>query len=219
MKSIKITSIDDQAKISGEETLSSSVFEKPASPALITQAVLAFLSNQRRALATTKSRGEVVGSGRKIWRQKGTGRARHGDRQAPIFVGGGIAHGPTGGQNYKKKLSQKMAQKALFSILAEKIKAKKVYLVKALELKKTKEAAVFLENLRKNLKAEGKIAFLLTKEEKELKRALQNLKQVTVLNTESLNSYYLLRSDFLLITDSALKEIKTLLGEKNASKH
>ncbi|HUV72563.1 MAG TPA: 50S ribosomal protein L4 [Clostridia bacterium] len=219
MKSLKISTINAQAKVSGEETLASPVFEKPASPALIAQAVLSFLSNQRRALATTKSRAEVAGSGRKIWRQKGTGRARHKDRQAPIFVGGGIAHGPKGAGNYQKRLSQKMAQRALFSILAEKIRAKKVFLVEVLKFKKSKEAAVFVEDLKKNLKAEGKIAFLLTKDESQLKRALRNLKGVVTLNTESLNSYYLLNTDFLFMTKLALKQVKVLLGEKDASKH
>jgi len=70
------------------------------SPVLLSQAVNRFLANQRRARPRTKTRAEVRGSGAKIWRQKGTGHARHGDRQAPIFVGGGIAHGPTGRQNY-----------------------------------------------------------------------------------------------------------------------
>lgn len=69
--------------------------------ALVAQATRVFLSNQRRAKAKTKQRGEISGSTRKIWRQKGTGRARHGDRYAPIFVGGGVAHGPTG----KEKLA------------------------------------------------------------------------------------------------------------------
>lgn len=213
MKSIKISTIDDSGKVVGEKAVSTPVLESPASPALVTQSILAFLANQRRALAKTKTRGEVVGSGRKIWRQKGTGRARHGDRQAPIFVGGGVTHGPRGDRNYTKKLNQKMAQKAVLSILVDRIKEKKVFLVGELKLKKTKQAADFLRELKKNLKAEGKIAFLLSREE-ETKRFLKNLKAVTLLDVDAFNSYFLLNTDFLFITEKAWEKLQKRLEGK-----
>ncbi len=88
----------------GKVTLPSEIFAAKINNQLMAQAVRVFLANQRKARAKTKTRGKVEGSGKKIWAQKGTGRARHGDRYAPIFVGGGISHGPTGKENFKLKM-------------------------------------------------------------------------------------------------------------------
>lgn len=213
MKSLKISTIDDKGQISGEQSFSAPALQSPGSLVLVSQAVKAFLSNQRKALAKTKTRGLVAGSKSKIYRQKGTGRARHGDRQAPIFVGGGVSHGPTGTQNYKKKINQKMAQKALATVLAEKIKDKKAFLVQGAEFAKTKEAASYIEKVRESLKVQGEVAFVLTKED-NLRRFLNNLKDVRVLNAESLNSFYLLKADLVLITDPAFKALAQYLGAK-----
>ncbi|MGI5826626.1 MAG: 50S ribosomal protein L4 [Patescibacteria group bacterium] len=213
MKSLKISTIDAKGEISGEQALSASAFENLGSLVLVSQAVKAFLSNQRKALAKTKTRSLVFGTKSKIYRQKGTGRARHGDRQAPIFVGGGVSHGPTGTQNYKKKINQKMTQKTLATVLAEKAKDKKVFLVQGAEFTKTKEAASYIEKVRESLKVQGEVAFVLTKKD-NLRRFLNNLKDVQVLNAESLNSFYLLKADLVLVTDSAFKALEQYLGAK-----
>ncbi|HUW24456.1 MAG TPA: 50S ribosomal protein L4 [Patescibacteria group bacterium] len=207
MKNLKIAIINSQGEVAGEAVFAPAASEVSGKVNLVTQAVRVFLANQRRARAHAKTRGEVSGSTAKIWRQKGTGRARHGDRQAPIFVGGGVAHGPTGGQNYHQKLNRKMGRRAILAVLAEKAKEKKIYLVKDLNLKKTKEAAAFLAKVRQSLKSEGKIVFLLAKGE-EGRLALRNLKAVTVSNTESLNPYFLLLADLVLITEAALKALE-----------
>lgn len=213
MKSLKISIIDNKGEVGGEQSLAVASSEGSGAAILVSQAVKAFLSNQRKALAKIKTRSLVVGSKSKLFRQKGTGRARHGDRQAPIFVGGGVAHGPVGNQNFKKKINQKMTQKTLATVLAERIKDKRVYLVKGAEFEKTKEASSFLEKVKESLKIQGEVAFILSKKD-NLRRTLNNLKDVQVLNVESLNSFYLLKADLVLVTESAFKALEPYLGAK-----
>jgi large subunit ribosomal protein L4 len=218
MKNLKITVIDTQGKIAGEASLALDS-EVGGAAALVTQAVRAFLANQRRARAHAKTRGEVSGTTAKVWRQKGTGRARHGARKAPIFVGGGVAHGPTGTQNYRQRLSQKASQKAILSVLADKAREKRLFLVKDFGFKKTKEAAAFLAQVRESQKAEGKVAFLLAKSE-AARRFLANLSGVEVLSTESLNAYFLLRADIILASEAALKALESRFeGRKTNDTH
>jgi large subunit ribosomal protein L4 len=101
---MQVTVVDTTGKSKGKITLPDEIFAVKARPSLLAQAVRVYLTNSRQGSAQVKSRGQIRGSGRKIWRQKGTGRARHGDRYAPIFVGGGIAHGPSGEENGLEKL-------------------------------------------------------------------------------------------------------------------
>ena len=98
--------VDVKGKSKGQINVSNEIFGINPNKIVVAQAVRVHLTNQRQATAKSKTRGEVSGSGKKIWRQKGTGRARHGDRYAPIFVGGGVAHGPRGNQNVKRNLSK-----------------------------------------------------------------------------------------------------------------
>ncbi len=89
---------------------------------LVHQVAVSMMANKRTPIAHTKTRGEVAGTGKKPWRQKGTGRARHGSRRSPIWVGGGVAHGPRNDKDYSKKINKKMKAKALFTILSRKFK-------------------------------------------------------------------------------------------------
>lgn len=218
MKNLKVTAINGQGELAGEETLNVMSVVLKNSDALWAQAVRVFLANQRRARAKTKTRAEVRGSGIKIWRQKGTGRARHGARQAPIFVGGGVVYGPTGTQNYKEKLNRKSRQKTLLSILQEKIKTKKFYLAKELNFKKTKEAFAFTQKVLKTLSPKGKVAFLLSKDD-SAKKYLRNFPKIAVLNTESLNPYFLLQNEILLVSEAGLKNLERQFSIKEANVH
>lgn len=218
MKSLKISKINQTGEVAGEQGVSTAVFAVESSPALIGQAVKVFLSNQRKARAKAKTRSEVIGTTAKVWRQKGTGRARHGSRKAPIFVGGGAAHGPTGEQNYKEKLNKKMNRKAIFSILSKKLEEKKLFLLDDIAFKKTKEANLFLQAVRKTLKTEGKITFLLAGNE-SLKRYLNNLADIFTLGVKSLSPYSLLKTDFLFLTKQALEELEGTEETKEKEKN
>lgn len=207
MKTFKLSVITQEGEIKEDSSAESPALGVPGFPALQTQAVNRFLANQRHARAKAKTRGEVVGSGAKIWRQKGTGRARHGDKQAPIFVGGGAAHGPTGTQNYKKKMNQKMIQKAILSLLSDKFKEKKLFLLENLDFKKTREAFAFLQKVKEKLSVKKEVAFVLSKKD-NFGRYLNNLKGVSLLRVESLNPYLLLKTDLLFFSRGALEEIE-----------
>jgi len=218
VKSLKIPVINKEGIIEGEEKLSLPPLEEGSSLSLVGQAVRVYLSNQRRARAKTKTRSVVEGSKAKIWKQKGTGRARHGDRQAPIFVGGGVPHGPTGTQNYKLKLNKKTLRKAILSIFLTKLSEKKLFLVKGTKLNKTKDAYLFYEKIKENLKTDKAIS-LLTSKDDENKRYLRNLAGVQLLSINSLNPYLLLKNDFLLLSEPGMAGIESyfeLKEKKNA---
>src|SRR3989344_5158891 len=156
-------------EISGKEkgslSLPKEAFSVDVNKALLAQAVRVYQSNQRQGTASTKTRGEVVGSTRKIYRQKGTGRARHGDIKAPIFVGGGIVGGPKP-KDFSLKINKKQKTKAFFSALTLKLKENNIMGIvdEALKIKpKTKIVADFLEALKFSGK---KITFVLPKLEK-----------------------------------------------------
>src|SRR3990167_4153940 len=130
----------------GEVTLSDSVFGKKWNESLVHQVLVSQLANKREPLAHTKGRGEVRGGGRKPWRQKGTGRARHGSTRSPIWAGGGVTFGPTKHKNYSKKINKKMRRGAIFSALSRKFKDGELKFIDALELEvpKTKLLAGLL---------------------------------------------------------------------------
>jgi len=159
-------------KKSGTTTLPKEIFGKEVSEKLLAQAVRVYLANKRQAPAKTKSRGEIKTSKRKIWRQKGTGRARHGSRNAPIFVKGGVAHGPRGNQNFSLKMPKKMKRAALLGALTNKADDKKIFVIEDFtKIKpKTKEAQKLIdvllkkENTRKTL-----VATLGTQSDKKFK--------------------------------------------------
>jgi len=144
--------------------------------------------------------------------QKGTGHARHGDRQAPIFVGGGVAHGSRGTQNYKQKLNKKMIQKVLLALLSDKLKEKKLFLLPDIEFKKTKEAFGFFKKIQEKISKDKKVSFLLAKEA-NLTRFFGNLDEISLLGVESLDPYSLLKTDYVFLTQKALEKL-----EKNVDK-
>lgn len=201
---------------SGQISLPKEVFGAPINEQLMAQAVRVYLSNQRKARAKTKTRGEVRGSRRKIWRQKGTGRARHGDRYAPIFVGGGRAHGPTGKENYKLKMSKAMKKKALFSALTSKLKDKEVIAIKGLTKiqPKTKEMVKVVANLPLGEKKK-KILLILPEILDNVIRAGRNLAGVELAQANQLNTYQVLKHNQLVFMEESINKLKeTFLGKK-----
>ena len=193
-------------------SLPAKLFAAKENQSLIVQAVRVYLTNQRQGSARTKSRSEINCSGRKIYPQKGTGRARHGDRGAPIFVKGGRAHGP-GKQNYKRKMSRKMKQAALFSALTTKLKNKEVLVVENLEKikPKTKEMVKVLDKLLDRSKIK-KITFVLAKKEDNILRAGRNIKGVKLIFASTLNTYQVLDNQKLIFTKDSLKVLKEIYG-------
>lgn len=190
----------------GEKTaLPKNRFEVKVAPELLAQAVRVYLQNQRKAAAKTKTRAEVEGSTRKIFRQKGTGRARHGSIRAPIFVGGGISHGPDGEQNYALKMTKPMTQKALAGALSEKYaEGKVVVLQEAKTQPKTKDAF----KLKNQLGVKSGIMVVTGQKESADQRAWRNLAGVSMTTVNALNTYDVLKAKLIVITNQGLEELK-----------
>jgi large subunit ribosomal protein L4 len=192
----------------GKVKMAEEIFAVDLNAKLLAQAVRVYLTNTRQASAKVKTRSQVRGSGRKIWRQKGTGRARHGDRYAPIFVGGGIAHGPIGKQNTKLNLSKKMRKKALFIALSQKIRDKELIIVDGLEKiePKTKIANLKLQAIvNSNNKEFKKATIIISDEANNIVRAARNLPNFTLLSARNLNAYQIINSGTLIVMKDALR--------------
>jgi large subunit ribosomal protein L4 len=173
--------------------------------------------NQRQATSKVKSRGEIVGSTRKIYRQKGTGGARHGHRYAPQFRGGGVAFGPTGKENYSLKVNAKLKKKVFHSLLSEKMQNKEIIVVDKVNLDayKTKEAEKFLKILpTKEIDRSKTLLVLADNEENKqaITRSFRNLPYVNISDSKSINPNQLLLSSYLVFTHSALTETEKRLS-------
>ncbi len=190
--------------ISGKEkealNLPKEIFNVKASPKLLAQYVRVYLANQRQGTASAKTRGEVSGSTKKIYRQKGTGRARHGSSKAPIFVGGGVVGGPKP-TDHSLKMNKKQKQKALFSALTMKRKDI-IGLAESRTGIKTKNMTSFL----KNLKLEGtRILLVMPKMEKNsLLLAARNISNIQLTDAVSINAYDTIRTNKIIMLDTAL---------------
>ncbi len=136
-------------KESGTIKLPESVFGVPWNADLVHQVIVSMRSNDREAIAHTKTRGEVAGGGKKPWKQKGTGRARHGSIRSPLWVGGGVAHGPRNDKNFSRKINKKMKAKALFTLLSQKMRDGEVVFIDSLKFDapKAKDAKAVLSSL------------------------------------------------------------------------
>ncbi|MEK9169701.1 MAG: 50S ribosomal protein L4 [Patescibacteria group bacterium] len=202
--SLSIYGIDGKEQKTVE--LPSQVFAVAENKSLLAQAVRVYLVNQRQGNVKVKTRSEVTGSTRKIYRQKGTGKARHGAIKAPIFVGGGIAHGPKQ-KNYNLKINKKEKKLALYGALSIKLKEKKILGLdeKALIMKpKTKAVANFL----KVLKLIGKNNLIIMKKisgKNNLVLAMRNISNISFVDVNSLNPYLILKSSSLIFVEDALK--------------
>ncbi len=193
-----------KGKVVGALDLSKEIFGAPLNKTLIAQAVRVYLANQRRGTASTKTRGEVNFSTRKIYQQKGTGRARHGAVSAPIFVHGGVAFGPKP-RNYGLELPKKMKRKALFSALSTKLKEKEIKIVEGLsEIKpKTKSMVEVLLNLQT---PQRKVLLVMSEsgnKTENIQRAVRNIESVTYTLADKLNTYEVLNADMLVCMKEA----------------
>ena len=196
-----------QAKKLKNITLPKTLFAAPVNQVLMAQAVRVYLANQRQATAKTQTRSEVSRTKRKWYKQKGTGRARHGARSAPIIVGGGVAHGPTGKQNYHLSLPRKMRQRSLASALSLKAQQKQVQVITGLDKlpHKTKAAAQLLQKLKLD---QSKVCLVLDRKHEALVRLFANLPNVTIRYANLLNTYTVLQPETLLVYQPALDQMK-----------
>lgn len=193
--------------------LPDALFGAPWRPELVQQVLLAIAANRRRPWAHAKGRGEVSGGGKKPWRQKGTGRARHGSTRSPLWRHGGKSHGPSKERDYTQKVNKKMKQAALASVLSRKLKNNefKVFEDFMLEAPKTKFASEMLRGVLGTAKKAKKLDVLVVRdpENTALTRAARNLVKTKVLSPNSLNIEDLMNYKYVFVEEKALEFLKT----------
>ena len=172
----------------------------------------AFLANSRQASATTKTRGEVRGGGKKPWKQKGTGRARFGSTRNPIWRHGGIVFGPRGNDNYKLKLSKTSKRVAIRQALTLANEAKKITVSDIKTTGKTAEIAKFIAD--KKFKRDRRVLLVVDEKTPELIRATNNLQSALLVRAQYLSVYYVLNADQIIMTPAAVKVIDAWLNPK-----
>lgn len=213
---------DIQGKATGKIKLPENLFGLSWNADLVHQVATSLATSKRKPYAHTKTRGEVRGGGIKPWRQKGTGRARHGSIRSPIWVGGGVAHGPRNDKNFERKVSKKMKAKALYTILSAKYRDGEVLFVDSLTSKKTKEAVANLRNLsgikgyEKLMKKKNAAVVALSGKSIAVEKSMRNLGNIEVMEVRNLNPLALLNHKYVVIENpvEALKKLPSHGKEK-----
>ncbi|MFH0923542.1 MAG: 50S ribosomal protein L4 [Candidatus Falkowbacteria bacterium] len=236
--SISVKIYNQKAEQVGDMKLADKVFGVKASEALVHQAMVAQMSNERQVLAHTKDRSEVRGGGKKPWRQKGTGRARVGSSRSPIWIGGGVTFGPRKDRNFKKNINKKMRQKAMFMALSDRVESGDMAVLEKLEMAefKTKEFNLMLSCLEKNILAAQKhentpakgwsasggktqkhkntknikrsVLIINEKKDDKVKYSGRNLAGVEIINLENINLLDILKYKNLILTVDGIKKLE-----------
>lgn len=207
---VSITGVDGKA--AGNMTLPADIFGAQPNKALIAQAVRVYLANQRQGNASTQTRGEVIGSTRKIYRQKGTGRARHGALKAPLFVGGGVAHGPHP-HDFSLEFPKKMRKAALISALSQKAAEGSVKIVDGEFTGKTKEVAKLLKSMELTVKGKASKVLFVTDGNANAYRGAHNLFGVEIETARTLTAYGVVVCKNLVFLKASVGELEKRLAK------
>ena len=208
----------DVLNIDGDKTkkmsLSDSITTLKVNHKLLKHVVDWQLNHAKKRVAKTKQRNEIIGSTKKIYAQKGTGGARHASRKAPIFVGGGVAHGPKGDNNKIKKINKKMRKLALAQTISKKNANKELYILDDIKTK-VKKTKIFNSFLVKN--NINNVLIISDKEtQKNIYKSVRNIPDLKLINDEGANVYDLIKYKNVLFTTSSIKKIENrILNEKN----
>ena len=205
---------NQEGKETGEMALPKEIFGLKANADLLAQAVRAQMANNRFSIAHAKDRSEVRGGGKKPWKQKGTGRARHASIRSPLWAGGGVTFGPRKERNFSVRINKKMKRQALLMVLSGKAKDGEIVILEDLKLTqpKTKEIATVIKNVAVGAKKEldrGAIIILPEKNEAVI-RATRNLAKISTLGINSLNIVDLLSVKYLVMPKAAVEKIKEI---------
>ncbi len=207
---MKVNVVDMQGKKVKTADLPADIFEAPIKQDLMHQALVRQMANARLGTRKTKTRGEVSGGGAKPWRQKGTGRARHGSRRSPIWVGGGKTHTPQP-KSFRKKMPRKMRRAALRSALS--VKAAQSEIIVLDEWKVESGKAKVMEGVLKNLVGDSSVLLLLAGSDDLLEKSTRNLQSAKTLNANYLNIRDLLKFDRVILPLGAVEVIQSYLGQ------
>ena len=189
--------------------VSERVFGAPENAALVHQAVVTYLANQRQGTASTLTRGEVSGGGKKPYRQKGTGRARQGSTRAPQWTGGGVVFGPKP-REWRKRMPQKMRQGALRCVLSDKVRQNRIKILESFGVD-TPRTKTMVELLRV-LDLRRKVLVVLNERDDAVLQSLRNIPGVQLVPASILNTYDVISADWLLTTEAAVRAIEEKLA-------
>lgn len=213
---------NQEGEIVGEIQLPENLFGLAVNDDVIHQAVKAQLANSRQVLAHTKDRSEVRGGGKKPWRQKGTGRARHGSIRSPLWRGGGVTFGPTKNRNFTQKINKKTKRKAMGMILSGKARDQQIIVLEAVNLEeaKTKALAAVFKTLSEKLmggelQKQSSVLLIVAGEAAKIHRAVKNIPFAKTLSARSLNVVDLLSHRYILLIKDALPVIEQTYKEAN----
>ena len=207
---MKATVYNTKGKEAGSVELPETLFGLKKNDALVHQVVLAMQANARTAIADTKGRGDVRGGGKKPWKQKGTGRARHGSIRSPIWRGGGTTHGPLSEKNYSQKVNKKMRAKALAVVLSQKMKDGRVLFVDSLSFKepKAKTAKEALDGLSTvkgfdmlSKRRNNSALILLSKKDTAIVKSFRNMGNVMIDEARNANPVSVMGYRYLVLVE------------------
>ncbi len=195
-----------QGEKSGKMDLPDMLFAAKVSPGVVHEALVAQEGNSRVRIAQTKGRHEVRGGGRKPWKQKGTGRARHGSRRSPIWTGGGVTFGPHATRNFAKKINKRTKRKALCMVLTDKLNGERFVVVDAYDVKESKTSEV--SAMRDRMPGKGrKMLVLTTKDDASIAYGARNLDDTIVIGAKNINVRDLLKYEYVLASKQAVEEL------------
>jgi large subunit ribosomal protein L4 len=212
MTKIKAKLYDQTGKEKGDFELPAGLFGVEVKPAFVHEVLVSQESTARQPLAHTKTRGEVRGGGKKPWRQKGTGRARHGSIRSPLWSGGGVTFGPRNDRNFTKKINRKSKKLAFAMSLSDKAADEKVLVLEGYGIQngKTKE----LTTLIGKLPAQGKLLLVNAGRNDLLTRSVKNLQKVRLAGVSDVNLKQVLDADWVLATPEAVEKLNATFGAK-----
>ena len=205
----KVSTYNIAGAQTGEIELNDSVFGVEVNEAVMRQAVLRQLANERLGTHSTKTRGLVRGGGKKPWKQKGTGRARVGSNRSPLWVGGGTIWGPHP-RSYEQKMPRKARRLAVKSALSDKVNTNELFVLDEINLAapKTKEVVTLINNF----KFAGEKVLFITDNDEVVERCARNIKGVNAISTTGVNIFDLLHYTKLFVTKSAVAKIEEVLA-------
>ncbi len=193
-----------------ELDLSPAVWEAPVNDALMHQVVVAYLANQRAGSASTRGRAEVRGGGRKPWRQKGLGRARHGSIRSPIWRGGGVTFGPKP-RDYRKSVNKKARRNALKSALSAVNEESAITFLDEIDLPRPKTRDI-VQMLRVLGLENRKVLIVMPERDDTAYRSVRNIPNVSIMRAEDLNTYEVLNAEHLIVVRDAVPVIEGVLA-------
>ena len=208
---MKTPTYNSKGKAVGDVTLPDAVFAQGWNGDLVHQVLHAITANTRAGTADTKGRSEVRGGGKKPWKQKGTGQARHGSSRSPIWKGGGVTHGPLAEKNYKQKINRKMSAKALAVVLSAKLKDGEILFVDSLGMGKEPKTSAAAEMVQAfagikgfeklKLARKPKAMMVIPAVDKIASQSFRNIPQITLGLVKDVNTFDLLNHQYLIVVD------------------